>query len=369
MLNRAFEWYRMVNVQPAQGVLDNRVASVKDLIKAISSAKSWEVPLAWTAGVASGFDVNFRHDSPAVVQLVAAIKAHDTAFPEDLTENALELRACAALALGEIVAAQGKDHPSHSAIGLAAALRSGINARPLPRARYLKQMLEELDGAAARTLQAGAETRRDIPVTASPFSGFKDAEPPADLPAAWKSLLPALKKSYKQLTQQAAIDREELNVLWWLFGGASSTVGQRFSGMDLGAAALCTGAELANLSLLPPSPNTAAILQRALEADRAPAALKEMKVEGLAGAWTDAHLACLIPDEDAEQLAKTNPTLFPLCWLAARLRESQHARGWSAAFEQATAVPRSFSRTPIEWGSQVLRERIACRAVTEGAGE
>ena len=88
MLNRAFEWYRTVNVQPAQGVLDNRIASVKDLIKAITSAKSWEVPLAWAAGVAGGFDINFRQDSPAVVQLIAAIKAHDTAFPEDLTENA-----------------------------------------------------------------------------------------------------------------------------------------------------------------------------------------------------------------------------------------------------------------------------------------
>lgn len=368
MLNRAFEWYRIVNVQPVQSVLDNRIASAKDLIKSITSAKNWDVTLAWAAGVAAGFDVNFRQDSPAIVQLVAAIKAHDAVFPEDLTENALELRACAALALGEIVAAQGKDNPSQSAIGLAAVLRSGINARPLPRARYLKQMLEELDAAAARTLQAGAAARRDNPASTSPFAGLKD-EPPADLPTVWKSLLPALKKSYKQLTHQAAIDREELNVLWWLFGGASGTVGQRLAEMDLGAAALCAGAELADLSLVPPSPNTAAILRRALEADRPPGSLKEIKVDAIAGGWTDAHLACLIPDEEAVQLAKANPTLFPLCWLAVRLRESQHAKGWIAGFEQATAVPRGFGRTPTEWAGQVLRERIACRAVTEGAGE
>lgn len=363
MLSRAFEWYRIVNAQPRSQTIDNRKATARDVVKAIDEAKDWHLPLGCAAGVVAGFDANFTQDSPVVQSLVVAIRAHESAFPQDLTENALALRACAAIALGEILVRNGDQAPAADALLIASVLRSGLGARPSPKGKHLKQMLDELGGAAAKVLDSGGLLRRRRLVTQ--VQQFEKLQETADLPAAWKSFVPALKSAMKEIAQQSAIDREELNILWWMFAGVSSTTGEPIAEMPPGAAVLCCGAELGGQCLVPPPSSLEAMVRRAYEAGRKPQGMTDRGIEKVVADWGDQLPNVLVPDEDARVLARTYPSLFPLSWLSDRFLASHGATGWAAEFERITDVPANHARPPANWAIQVFRERVAHRACAE----
>ena len=123
MLDRAFEWYRIVNALPTSQTIDNRKAAIVDLISSIDDADDQSIALDCACGVVAGFDQTLGHDAQTVQTLVSKLRAHESAFPQELSENALELRACAAIALGEILA-RGGDCPATDAVQIASVLRA-----------------------------------------------------------------------------------------------------------------------------------------------------------------------------------------------------------------------------------------------------
>ncbi len=366
MLSKAFEWYRIVNVRPTSQTIDNRIAAAREVIKAIDEEESRNLALGCVAGVVAGFEAKFPQDSPVVQSLVGAVRAHESAFPQDLSENALELRWCAAVALGEIMVRNGDQATDTTALLVASVLRSGLGARPSPRGKYLKQLLVELDSAAAKALAFAALSRRRRPVTLG--QGFGQLQEPTEPLAAWKSLVPALKAAMKEIAEQSAIDREELNVLWWMFSGASNT-GRPIANMPSGAAALCCGAELGGQCLIPPTSGLEAMVRRAYETGRSPKEMTDRSIEELAVDWDPEPLDVLVPDEDARRLAQTYPSLFPLSWLCDRLLASKGATGWADEFERMTDIPRNHARPPADWAIQAFRERVACRVYAESLGD
>ena len=186
---------------------------------------------------------------------------------------------------------------------------------------------------------------------------------PPDLETAWNSLVPAIRAALDEVAKQSAIDREEINVLWWMFGGVSTTTGQQFAEMPVGAAALCCGAELGNQCLLPPAASHEAMIRRAYEAGRKSDDLTERKIESVAASWTTPIESVLVPDDDARELAMKHPALFPLSWLCSRLLASNGAKGWAAEFKGLTKIPTSWTRSSVNWAIQAFRERTALRAV------
>ncbi len=348
MLSRTFEWYRIVNPRPSSQTIDNRNAAAQDIVKAIDEAEDWHLLLGCAAGVVAGFEKRFAQDSPVVQCLVGAIREHESAFPQDLSENALALRACAAIAIGEILVRSGDEAPGPDALVISSVLRSGLGPRPSPKARHLRQVLEELDAAATKVLSSGGLLRRQLVV-----------QPPE---AADPS---ALNKAIKKIVQQSAIDREELNVLWWMFAGTSTTNGQPIAAMKTGEAVLCCGAELGSQCLLPPTSSLEAMVRRAYEAGRNLQGMKDRDIEALAADWKGESPHVLVPDEDAQNYARKYPSLFPLSWLCDRLLTSKGATGWTTEFERMTHIPANHSRSPANWAIQVFRERVAHRAIMD----
>ena len=143
MLSRTFEWYRVVNLQPTSEIIDNRKAAALDIVTAIDDAEDWGLALQCASGAVAGFEAGFTQDSHVVESLVGAIRTHDSSFPEDLTENALELRVCAALALGEILARNGHEETTDRVV-ISSVLQSGFGVRPTPAGKYLKHLVSEL---------------------------------------------------------------------------------------------------------------------------------------------------------------------------------------------------------------------------------
>ena len=172
----------------------------------------------------------------------------------------------------------------------------------------------------------------------------------------------------KEIAQQSAIDREELNILWWMFGGVSSTLEQPIVEMASGAAVLCCGAELANHCLVPPTPNLEAMVRRAYEAGRQTQKMAARNIEEVAADWDIQIPNVLVPDEDTRNLAQNYPSLFPLSWLCNRLLASKGATGWAAEFESMTNIPANHTRSPTDWAIQAFRERVAHRMYAESYG-
>lgn len=359
MLSRAFEWYRVVNVSPTSDTIESRQAAARDIVKAIDDADDWYLAFDCAAGAVVGFDVAFTQDSPVVTSLVSAIREHDSAFPADLSENALELRVTAALALGEILVRGGEKAPRNDANTIGAVLQSAFSVRLSPDGRHLRQMIDELIASAAKVRALGALSRRR---RLSTFSReLEKLAEPADLPAAWKSLLPALKAALHEVAAQSTKDREEIDLLWWMFAGASTTTGQQLSEMRPGAAALCAGAELGEECLVPPTPSVEEMIRRAFEARRKPKDLSERSIETVAADWKGTLPNVLVPRDIDRELAQKYPSLFPLSWLCVRLIDSSGATGWVSEFEGRTRIPATHTCSSVDWAIQAFRERIALR--------
>jgi hypothetical protein len=362
MLSRAFEWYRVVNVVPSSEIVESRKAAARAVIKAIDDASDLTFVFDSAAGVVVGFERAFTQQAPIVASLVDIIRAHDSAIASDLAENALELRVVAALAIGEILARDG-DRPENDATLIAAVLQSGLGIRTLPDGKYLRQMIEELAAAAQKTRVAGARRRRSRSLS---FSREIEKLPEAsDLAAAWKVLVPALKAALREVAAQSAMDREEIDLLWWLFTAASTTTGKKLSDMPPGAAALCAGAELANECLVPATPSLESMVRKAFETGRKPKDAGERGIESLAQPWDSSVLVLLVPNDGDRTLARRHPSLFPLSWLCSRLLDSNQAQGWLSEFEARTSLSGTHTSVTTEWAIQAFRERVALRQASD----
>src|SRR5438046_8021536 len=130
MLSKTFEFLRIADVQPFDEKVRKRIQSATDLLSQIGVKDSRDVVLALVQGVVAGFDKPpFTQDSPVIAMLIKAIKDQDAAFPNDLKENATELRAVAAIVIGELLIASIKDGGDDDANLAALAFRSALSLR------------------------------------------------------------------------------------------------------------------------------------------------------------------------------------------------------------------------------------------------
>jgi hypothetical protein len=163
--------------------------------------------------------------------------------------------------------------------------------------------------------------------------------------------------------RQSQADREELEVLWWVYGGHSQTTGELLSEMELGAEVLCCGAEIADRVLLPPLSSTRDIVRRVVETSRRAAERSEKALTDLVKSWGPSVLTVFAPQRGSadQALASARPGLLPLTWLSFRLVESGAAVGWEPEFTSKTKLPSHHAARPARWAEQIYWERVARR--------
>src|ERR1035441_6471304 len=160
MLNKAFEFLRIADPQPSNEKVRLRTKSGADLVSHFAIKENRNILLAVLQGVVAGFDGPvFTQESPAVVLLIKAIKDQDAAFPEDLKESGLELRAVAGMVVGELLEKSSKGNLGAEAV-LAALSISSASLRPAASEKHIRWMREVLLTAADKVLQSGAAGRR-----------------------------------------------------------------------------------------------------------------------------------------------------------------------------------------------------------------
>lgn len=388
MLRRLFEWYRLVSPTPSDDLVEKRTAAVADLLEKLSGAADYDLLVACTAAATNGLETGFEQTSELVQGVIECIRNHQPAFPEDLSENALDLRACCAVAVGEVlIRDEGTASPPDNDAKLAASLIvTALGLRPRLRQRYLQSMIDELHVAALATMQRAAEAQRErqsgsskrlesvkvaataqaaatTTAAAATATGEVTAEDIDEkLDAFWLQLMPVLQESFASIERQAAADREELEVLWWLYNGYSEELKKPLVNLKPGAAAISCGVEVADRVVVPPLGSIRQMVLQAADKNRKQADTVAKPLRELIEQWEPEISSLLMPsDGDAQQLLREYPALLPLSWLGLRLHEGGHAAGWNQEFEAKTGAPLSHPHKPAALAVQAFNERVARR--------
>jgi GTPase-associated system-like protein len=362
MLNKTYDWLRIVYAKPDDEVVRKRQLACKDLVKRIDEAEDVNLLIQCVAGIINGFESGFTKDSEAVSTIISCIIDHQPAFTSDLSNNALELRACAMIALGEIITreVEKSEEPSDDAVLASLLLLSGAGLRPKVQERYLKITLDELIKFARTAAGQAAVAKRQR--TDLDFEALGEVAAGADTTSLLKSLRPVLKELFKQLEQQAAVDREELQVLSWLHNNYAETVGKSIADLDPFEAAMCCGIEVADMVRIPPIEGIRQMVADAVVRNRKKPDLKKITlVEVIEQLSRESQGALLSVDANVRKLVQRFAPLFPMSWICLRIGDSGSPTGWEEEFQNKAGFPATENYAPEVIARQVFNERVAQR--------
>jgi len=368
MFSNAFEFMRVADANASDDKVRRRKDAASSLLGLLVKEENRDVMLTMLQGIVAGFDVQpLNQDSPAVHTVINAIKDHDAAFPNDLSENALELRSVAAIAVGELLTQGGSEQDMcGNAVLAALSLQSALTLRILRPDKHLRMMFESLAEAADKTVLAAAQKRRErINPSLNALEELVLAEENGETEktGSLSEVLPLVKAAFSEARDNAIRDREELETLWWLFAGYSETEHVPLQKLPAAAAAFCSGLELAERSLLPPSSGTPAMVDRAVQANRKPAP-KALTLESAMEAWTKPMMdALLTPDASVKGDPDQYPALLPIAWACKQVRDHKQSPKLDKDFKTATGINGEQEVAPGEWGAQIFREKIVLKAL------
>ncbi len=173
-----------------------------------------------------------------------------------------------------------------------------------------------------------------------------------------KTLASQVASLVQPMSRQLNTLQEEVEILWWHIGGQSRQVAKPFSDLDLGAACLLAGIDMADLSRLETAPVAApALLARTLAPLKKP---KGGKV-GL-GAAVDALPPEFLESHDQNEAERQHTDLMPVLTALQRAKENG-AGNWQAGFKKLIGIDAGASFTAIDLAVQVMRERLLASAL------
>jgi hypothetical protein len=252
------------------------------------------------------------------------------------------------------LANQPEGAPADEAVLAALALESALSARPAAGNKHIRSMFAALASAGEKVLASAARRRRQRGNGA--LAKLDKLKKPAEGTDVWETIMPAVKAAMDEASAQEAVDREELETLWWMFGAYSEIEQKPLAELSPSAAAFCSGIELAKRALLPPTPAAVAMVKRAVETGRKPSTLGALSLPETIGEWSASMLDALSPpDAESDGLLSGHPALLPLSYAC------NDSPKLGKDFAALTGLPLTHAQTPAQWGAQVFRERILQR--------
>ena len=369
MLDNTFEWERLVHPKPTDEMIASRKAIVASLLSSFDSKEDVNEALQLVSAAITGLTPSIQGDVEFATTLTEVTKQHHPAFPSNLSENALDLQLSASLVVGEVLTRK----PLKGAWEQSAELIAGLTVpahqfRPLADGMHLKLVQDTLLEHANTLLARMALAARERPEYDS--DAFAKLTPPGDVPNFWNQLRPILTDAIESISRASSIDRDELEVLWWLYNDTSSTFSKKLSELNAFDVALASSLELVDRALSPAPAALKNIIQglvaRADKKDKQTS--KTLKT--IVGGWSPEILTAFSPDdEDVETLAQTYPKVLPLTWIASKVAKSGVVAGWEQEFESRTGLKVTRKLTPDAIAEQVFAERNAQRLLRQFSGE
>jgi hypothetical protein len=361
MISKAFDWYGMLSPKPRPTTVEARTKAATELIPLLGN-KDKSFLLALCQGVSYKFQKS-PAESETIALLLRTLKQHDSAVSEDLSKNQLELQYLAALILGELLS-KAEPEKSDRAILAASALVSALGIRPLPKQLRLRKILDELSQMAMDVLEnaAGARRRRHALIQ---LGAVELAV--SDLAKA-ETAVSRLQEQVARLERNADIDREEINLFWFIATGISRLEGKAYSSEPIAVAAVHAALDFSHVVLTPATPSSLELLRTVLEMKRKHEDLVASTLADYVSIWTSNEWDALAGQESAESnFCSKFPAVFPLSWIGQRSREARSGPNWTE-FERLTHLKGELSLKPFELSHQVFREKTTSMIVEQTIG-
>lgn len=370
MLDKTFEWERLVHPDPTDGMVAIRKAIVTGILSSFDSTKDVNEAIQMVSAAITGLNPSIQADVTFAATLTEITKKHHQAFPSSLNENALDLQLSASLAVGEVLTRK----PSTSAWGESIDLIAGLTIsasqlQPTAAGIHLKEVQDTLVARANEHLASQAIQARERPEYDS--EQFKALTAPAgDVPTFWNQLKPVLENVLESIATASSIDRDELEVLWWLYNDTSATFSKKLSDLTAFDVALASSLELVDRALCP-APASLKIIIHGLVARAIKKAKPPSKtLKAIVGGWSPDIFAAFSPqDDDVRAVAVACPKVLPLTWIAIKIAQSGVITGWEQEFEARTGLSASRKLAPEAIAEQVFAERTAQRLLLPFCGE
>lgn len=264
-MNDIAEHVRIFKPNPDDDFVTKREAAIKVVAAKIGKKNTFDELLVLAADVSTAlFDLKVA-DSPICNEMIEALKAKSPSFSP--TENTLQVAVCAALAVLKLMRdTSPTDGRLTIPVFLGFAIWSGLSHRkPIKDKKLEKLRATILHTARELTLECAnlARQRDNVPEFKMPKKPATEAEDttPADFNAAAKKTIDALKSN-------AALDREELDLLWWMLGNWSDIAQDRLDTMPELSRAIISGIEVSKMLRRVPGDAHLNLALRAIEEDK-----------------------------------------------------------------------------------------------------
>ncbi|XIA63662.1 GTPase-associated system all-helical protein GASH [Bradyrhizobium sp. TZ2] len=253
MLSEIGDWYRIID--PVLN--DDRLSQRKETASAL--ADSWQdadqgTLLAIVSLVNELTSANKNLSNRALAPTIDAIILNQPSFDRKADIAANDIRICAAVALSEILhRAKLQTGSGTTVVKAAACVVSSLRFRNWSCPRAVSDQLQLLLSAAQELLRHADMRRRR-----------RAKEPLLELdevPADFSKAKEEYEAAFAVLEEEILKDREELQALWWLFGGYSVLRSEKYSDIKIGVG-LLAGHELSTILSPPPTVGMAALAAR-----------------------------------------------------------------------------------------------------------
>jgi hypothetical protein len=348
-------WYRTVDVGENRARLDARWTGLSSLVHA-ADRSGCETMLALL------LKTKTQPDAEAVAKLRGHFKAADDLF--EMSGNDRELEILCGAGLATVLEGTG-EVAAQAALATSVALFAGARRTDFSY---------DFDAASEAAIARISEQRRTRPalprlVQAGRFGLDADTIEKlkqgithetvvaavnvvaAQATAAARDMTEKTNAAIQALEHFTAIQDEELQLLWWLFGGRSKKLDRPFAEVPADAQPIILASEVADATQFMPGPESVKpILSRA--------GLRECKKTAVAAA-VNACGADLLREfvEDVEPA----PLVRPLHFAIHRKLEAGNDTSWAANWSAVTGIDADATLPGIELGNLFYRERLGLK--------
>ena len=343
-MNRTAVHMRITGLNVSNEDVDTRKSAVAKLGKMWGRSRNRHSIVQKASEIAIALGEDGIPPENLATEVEGVIQSYASAFLH--TERPLEVGICAGVGVIDLMAGDRGTTGWTVVDVLATALWSALGFQPaLEDARREGLRTEVLEVARSRTVDAGELARERTSV--KDFGEFRINEGNwVNVPVNFKKATGA---TIRALRRNAALDREELDFLWWSQLGRSRLLDRRLSEIDESVRLIAVGIEAAiHLRRLPCEIHRDVVL-RTLDAN------PERDLSELVGAVGCERRVLGTPYTDADGIVLRAPVVFPLL----------HALATGSTLGDGAKI----KRTAAEWGARALLEASLVKLLSTGPVE
>ncbi len=382
------DWYRIATIEPQPDVLDKRWEAISGVVGSLDVDQAFELVRLFYGSP--------RTEARFVERYRDAFKARDVTFP--MRDNDAELRVLAGATIVSLL--DGRGGPVADAAALAMVCGDCRGRRPGERiADMLGEARGYLSGRSAdlrapRVVKTAVAPTLDVDAVLEPLRSALEARQTRD--PGFEGILEPLQQTVRgkqipileiisdaihsvaaavaevaaetgqvihEQSQRFRLQREDTDILWWLFAEHSRDLGHRMAELPLPGACLLAGKELADLTQVLPGPLAAAgvldKMLRVVEPQLRGATAIQEAVNGTPRGWR----AGWARTADCERVEDLCPVLFAV----RRSLDTNGPDDWTPPVAKVTGVDPHAAIGPLDLAVQVYEERLLVSAIRQSA--